>query len=102
VSLIATVPPHVPFLDEIAARWMAGVGDDPQRSGDGLILLPSRRAARALTEAFLRRADGRPLLLPRIAPLGSLDEAGLALSGIWRWICRPLSSRCGGWRRWRC
>ena len=81
MSLIATVPPHVPFLDEIAARWMAGVGDDPQRSGDGLILLPSRRAARALTEAFLRRADGRPLLLPRIAPLGSLDEAGLALSG---------------------
>lgn len=81
MSVIATVPPHVPFLDEIAARWMDGVGGDPQRSGDGLILLPSRRAARALTEAFLRRADGRPLLLPRIAPLGSLDEAGLALSG---------------------
>ncbi|MFW7269095.1 double-strand break repair protein AddB [Gluconacetobacter sp. Hr-1-5] len=81
MSLIATVPPHVPFLDEIAARWMEGVGGDPQRSGDGLILLPSRRAARALTEAFLRRADGKPLLLPRIAPLGSLDEAGLALSG---------------------
>ncbi|MFS3135778.1 double-strand break repair protein AddB [Gluconacetobacter sacchari] len=81
MSVIATVPPHVPFLDEIAARWMVGVEDDPQHSGDGLILLPSRRAARALTEAFLRRADGRPLLLPRIAPLGGLDEVGLALSG---------------------
>ncbi|GBQ86209.1 nuclease [Gluconacetobacter johannae DSM 13595] len=77
-----TIPPHVPFLDQVAARWMAEVGDDPQRTGLGLILLPSRRAARALTEAFLRRSDGRALLLPRIAAIGALDEAGLALSGL--------------------
>jgi ATP-dependent helicase/nuclease subunit B len=81
MSDLVTIPAHSPFLDAVAARWMAEVCDDPQRSGDGLILLPSRRAARALTEAFLRRADGRPLLLPRIAPIGSLDESGLALSG---------------------
>lgn len=80
MSRVASVPPHVPFLDQVADRWMAGIADDPQRSGDGLILLPSRRAARALTEAFLRRADGRPLLLPRIAPLGGLDETGLAVA----------------------
>ncbi len=78
---VVTVAHHVPFLDQLAARWMAEVGDDPQRTGAGLILLPSRRAARALTEAFLRRADGRALLLPRIAPIAALDEAALALSG---------------------
>ncbi|PYD75152.1 double-strand break repair protein AddB [Novacetimonas pomaceti] len=78
---IVTVAHHVPFLDQLAARWMAEVDDDPQRTGAGLILLPSRRAARALTEAFLRRADGRALLLPRIAPIAALDEAALALSG---------------------
>ncbi|HTU52678.1 MAG TPA: double-strand break repair protein AddB, partial [Acetobacteraceae bacterium] len=48
---------------------------------DGLILLPTRRAARALAEAFLRRAGGRPLLLPRIAAFGALDETPLALAG---------------------
>ncbi len=47
----------------------------------GLILLPTRRAARALAEAFLRVSGGRPLLLPRITALGALDEAPLTLTG---------------------
>ena len=75
-----TIPPHLPFLDAIAADWLA-FGDDPLTIADGLILLPTRRAARALAEAFLRRTDGRPLLLPRIGALGGLDEAPLALEG---------------------
>ncbi len=47
----------------------------------GLILLPTRRAARALADAFLRAAEGRPLLLPRMTAFGALDEAPLALAG---------------------
>ena len=47
----------------------------------GLILLPTRRAARALAEAFLRASGGRPLLLPRITAFGALDEAPLTLAG---------------------
>ncbi|ATU71644.1 hypothetical protein SXCC_01710 [Gluconacetobacter sp. SXCC-1] len=78
---VAVVPPHVPFVDQIAARWLDQAGHDPRECGTGLILLPSRRAARALTEAFMRQVDGRPLLLPRIAPIAALDEASLALSG---------------------
>ena len=74
---LASIPPHVPFLDTLAARWCATV-PDPAR---GLILLPTRRAARALAEAFLRARDGRPMLLPRIAAIGALDEAPLALAG---------------------
>ncbi|MEZ7136462.1 double-strand break repair protein AddB [Komagataeibacter sp. SM21] len=78
---VAVVPPHVPFVDQIAARWLEQAGHDPQACGNGLILLPSRRAGRALTEAFVRQVDGRPILLPRIAPIGALDEASLVLSG---------------------
>ena len=74
---LASIPPHVPFLDTLAARWQA-LGSDPAR---GMILLPTRRAARALAEAFLRGAAGRPMLLPRIAAIGALDEAPLALAG---------------------
>ncbi|MBV1837946.1 double-strand break repair protein AddB [Acetobacter estunensis] len=77
---IVTIPAHLRFLDEIAARWSAGVDHDPERIGDGTIVLPGRRAARALTEAFLRQADGRALLLPRIMPVGGLDEAETALA----------------------
>ncbi len=76
-----TIPPHVPFLDALARYWLHRAGDDPLLLADGLILLPTQRAARALNEAFLRQSGGRPLLLPRIAALGALDEAPLALAG---------------------
>ena len=76
-----TIPPHVPFLDALAQWWLEQRGRDPLAVADGLILLPTRRAARALSDAFLRAAKGRPLLLPRIAALGALDEAPLALAG---------------------
>lgn len=74
---VATIPCGVPFLDALASWWLAR-GGDPSR---GVFLLPTRRAARGLEEAFLRASDGQPLLLPRIAALGGIDEAPLALSG---------------------
>jgi ATP-dependent helicase/nuclease subunit B len=76
-----TIPPHAPFLDALAAEWLATAGSDPLSVADGLILLPTRRAARALAETFLRVSNGRPLLLPRITALGAPDEAPLALTG---------------------
>ncbi len=60
-------------MDGAAWRW--------RTLARGLILLPTRRAARSLAEAFLRAGDGRPMLLPRITALGALDEAPLALAG---------------------
>ncbi len=76
---LASLPPGAPFLDEVARLWLDRFGADPLARG--LILLPTRRAARALAEAFLRATDGKPLLLPRITALGAIDEAPLALSG---------------------
>jgi ATP-dependent helicase/nuclease subunit B len=71
----------VPFLDVLAAHWLERAGGDPVRVADGLILLPTRRAARALADAFLRASGGRPLLLPRITAFGALDETPLTLAG---------------------
>ncbi len=76
---LASIPAGVPFLDTLAARWLAEHGAD--QLARGLILLPTKRAARALAEAFLRVGGGRPMLLPRISSLGAPDEAPLALSG---------------------
>jgi len=71
----------VPFLDAVATEWLRRAGCDPLAVARGLILLPTRRAARALAEAFLRASAGQPLLLPRITAFGALDEAPLTLSG---------------------
>jgi ATP-dependent helicase/nuclease subunit B len=75
---LASIPVTAPFLDTLAQRWLAETDGD---LAEGLILLPTRRAARALAEAFLRAAGGRALLLPRITALGALDEAPLTLAG---------------------
>jgi ATP-dependent helicase/nuclease subunit B len=79
VNLFA-IPANAAFLDALASAWLAR-GGDPLAASRGLILLPTRRAARSLAEAFLRATDGRPLLLPRITALGALDEVPLALHG---------------------
>lgn len=74
---LAALPFNAPFLDCIAETWLRAHGTGTA----GLILLPTRRAARTLADAFLRASGGAPLLLPRITAIGALDEAPLALSG---------------------
>ena len=81
---IYTIAPDRPFVDALAAGLMArwGGGGDPSALAAGLVLLPTRRACRALREAFLRLSEGRPLLLPRMVPLGDLDEDQLVLEAL--------------------
>jgi ATP-dependent helicase/nuclease subunit B len=74
---VFTIPPGESFVDALAGGLMAETADDPLALSSMLILLPTRRACRALREAFLRRSAGRPLLLPRFRPLGDADEEEL-------------------------
>src|SRR5919106_2128552 len=56
-------------------------GCAPERLAETLVLLPTRRACRLLAEALLRRSAGRPLLLPRIQPLGEIDADEVLIEG---------------------
>ena len=74
-----TVPPAVSFVDALAAGLLSGrvmplERDDPLALSRFTVLLPTRRACRALRLAFLRAAPAQALLLPRIQPLGDIDE----------------------------
>ena len=55
----------------------------PDALSAATILLPTRRACRTLRDAFLRDSGGTPVLLPRLLPLGDLneDEILIGLSG---------------------
>jgi ATP-dependent helicase/nuclease subunit B len=63
------------FADELARGVLAEQRGDPLALADALILVPTRRSVRALREAFLRASDGKPTLLPRLAPLDDVDES---------------------------
>jgi ATP-dependent helicase/nuclease subunit B len=75
-----TIPPEVPFVDALARGILDEVGEGPELVRTR-ILLPTRRACRSLADAFLRLGDGRPMLLPRLTPLGDIDEDDLAFEG---------------------
>jgi ATP-dependent helicase/nuclease subunit B len=74
-----TISPDRPFLATLARGLVGLAGGDPLRLPRMNVLLPTRRAARGLREAFLRLTGegsdpGAPLLLPRMRPIGDLDS----------------------------
>ncbi len=73
---IYTIPPHRAFADALAAGLIARAGSASLALARTTILLPHNRAERALTDAFVRRASGGGLLLPRMVAIGDpeLDE----------------------------
>lgn len=83
-SHICCIPTGVSFVDALAFGLMRETASDPLSLSAISILLPNRRACRAVQEAFLRlgASGGRALMLPRLMPLGDLDESELGLQGI--------------------
>jgi ATP-dependent helicase/nuclease subunit B len=75
-----TIPATVPFADALAAGLIDRYGSGPIGLSKVQILVPTRRACRTLREAFLRIGGGVPMLLPRMSPLGDVDEGELALT----------------------
>lgn len=83
---VYTIPPGAPFAIDLARGLWQLYADpsDPLQLASVTLLLPTRRAVRALRDAFVEVADGKPLILPAIRPIGDVDEeqfifdAGLA------------------------
>ncbi|WP_439547164.1 double-strand break repair protein AddB [Sandarakinorhabdus sp.] len=75
------IPLQVAFADALAAGLLARTAANPVHLARSLVLLPNRRAVTAVTEAFVRQLGDLPsggggLLLPRLVPVGDLDDAG--------------------------
>jgi len=82
-----TITPGAPFLETLARAILEGeLPAADSRLPDRLelsrwtILLPTRRAVRALGDAFMQVSGDTALLLPQIRPLGDVEEDALALS----------------------
>ena len=86
---IYTVAAGTPFLTAVARALLAG--DLPAPGGKRLgplelaevtLLLPTRRATRALQEAFLRASNGAAVLLPRLKALAEGSEDLDLIAGV--------------------
>ena len=75
-----SVPAHISFLDAIASEWLRA---EPLDIPSGLILLPTRRAARSLAEGCL------PLGLAHRVTLKHAIEEGAAV----RWSDVEIDDR---------
>ena len=66
---IYSIESGVAFVDMLAARLIDHTKGDPLALAEMRILLPTRRACRALSDAFLRLSDGGTVLLGGIKRL---------------------------------
>ena len=78
---VFTVPAGTALVDALAAGLLERYrARPPEDLASVLVLIPTRRAAGGLHQAFLRQSGGRPLVLPVIRPIGDVDEDELSLS----------------------
>ena len=72
---VFNIPINRGFADALAAGLLARAKGDRLALARAIILLPNNRAQRAITDAFVRRAEGG-LLLPRLVSIGDpeLDD----------------------------
>ncbi|WP_310621658.1 double-strand break repair protein AddB [Flexibacterium corallicola] len=76
-----SIAPSVPFLPTVVGELLAGrlipgfdAGRDPLALADVTIYVPTRRAARSLPDILRAQMGTRVALLPKILPLGDVDE----------------------------
>jgi ATP-dependent helicase/nuclease subunit B len=69
---VYNVPINRGFADALAAGLLARAKGDRLALARAIVLLPNNRAQRAITDAFVRRAEGG-LLLPRLVSIGDPD-----------------------------
>src|ERR1700739_984554 len=84
---VCSVPLSAPFLRSVIAALIDGklgggfeARPNPATLADATLYLPTRRAVRVARELFLDELKADAAILPRIVPLGDIDEDELAFA----------------------
>jgi ATP-dependent helicase/nuclease subunit B len=82
---VFTIPAATPFVPTLVRALIDGAlgfapAPDPLALAGATLYLPTRRACRLLRDQFLDIAGGRAAILPRIVPLGDIDEDEIAFA----------------------
>jgi ATP-dependent helicase/nuclease subunit B len=84
-SRVFTIPPSAPFLPALIralheGRLVDGFVPGPLDFADVTIFLPTRRACRLARDAFLQILGVDAAVLPRLVPIGDIDEDELVFA----------------------
>jgi ATP-dependent helicase/nuclease subunit B len=84
---VFTIPASVPFLPTLIEALHDGrlglpASRDPLALAAATIYLPTRRACRLMRDAFLDALKGDGAVLPRIVPIGDIDEDEIAFAEV--------------------
>lgn len=84
-----SIPPSAPFLPTLIAALVEGrlvegfpASPDPLALSEATLYLPTRRACRLAQEAFRAVLGGEAAILPRIVPIGDIDEDEIVFADI--------------------
>lgn len=84
---VFNIPASAPFLPVLIDALRAGglvpgspASNEPMELARATIYLPTRRACRLARDVFLEKLEGDAAILPRIVPLGDLDEDEIAFA----------------------
>jgi ATP-dependent helicase/nuclease subunit B len=84
---VLTIPASAPFLRTLIAALLDGRlvpgfprPGDPLALADATLYLPTRRACRLARDVFLEAIGGDAAILPRIVPIGDVDEDEIAFA----------------------
>jgi ATP-dependent helicase/nuclease subunit B len=77
---VQSIPAWYSFTDALAQSLLHGPSEDLSQT---LILLPNRRACRALKEALTKYNPNHAMILPRMMPFADLDPEDAVLSPQW-------------------
>lgn len=82
---VFTIPASAPFVPTLIRALLDGTlgfpfAHDPLALAGATLYLPTRRACRLVRDGFLDIAGGRAAILPRVVPLGDLDEDEIAFA----------------------
>lgn len=75
---VTTLPPHVPFLETLADYLVSQ--NNPVTLAHHTIFLPTQRACSKLADILCDKSPNHATLLPKLIPLGIMDEDDLSLS----------------------
>src|SRR5499433_4104453 len=86
---VFTIPASVPFVPTLIRALLGGelvpgfpAATDPLALAAATLYLPTRRACRLARDVFLGVLDRDAALLPRIVPIGDIDEDELAFAEV--------------------